>query len=265
VAWDEKESEMTTARWWTLGTCALLALVVAGCQTDPDKLQMSEMADRIRQLTAENDDLRARLAAAQSELNNLRARNAQLEQQLRDAQAALAAKPPVEGPLDDEWRRSGVYTWTALGTDFLFDSGKATLRPQARPKLQEVVATIRDRYPQPEFDIWVLGHTDTDPIRQTKSLWADNLDLSVNRGMTVFKELQSLGLNPKYMIAGGQGEYNPVASNANRAGKQENRRVEIIAVPARGAPEGGGQAPTGEPNGRPMEPEADLGDTVIPK
>jgi chemotaxis protein MotB len=247
---------MRTARWWTLSVCGLLALVAIGCQQDPDKLQLQAQADEINRLTAENTDLRQRLAAAQTELNNLRNRNAQLEQQIRDLRAQLEAQPPVErGPKD--WVTSGPYAWVSIGTDFLFDSGKATLRPQARARLQEIVQQIRENFA--DRDIWVLGHTDSDPIKVTKDLWADNLDLSVNRGMTVFKELQSLGINPNNMIAGGQGQYRPLADNASKAGKQQNRRVEIIAVPHRGTPEGAPAAPAGR-----ATPPANAGGTQEP-
>ena len=224
---------MSTARVLLIGAGALLGtLLLAGCGPSPDKLQIEAQQERINQLMAENDDLRSRLARAISDRDAARARAAALEQQIADLRRQLAEKPAPEGP--PGWETSGPYAWTTLSTDFLFDSGKATLRPAAREKLQQVVSEIQANFP--DKMIWVLGHTDNDPIRVTKNLWADNLDLSCNRGMTVYRELMKLGMSPDRMMAGGQGEWYPRASNSSKAGKQQNRRVEIIAVPSRGAP-----------------------------
>lgn len=224
---------MSTARVLLIGTGALLgALLLSGCGPSPDKLQIEAQQERINQLMAENDDLRSRLARAISDRDAARARAAALEQQVLDLRRQLAEKPPAEGPAG--WEVSGPYAWTTLSTDFLFDSGKATLRPAAREKLQQVVNEIQANFP--DKMVWVLGHTDTDPIRVTKHLWTDNLDLSCNRGMTIYRELMKLGLTPDRMMAGGQGEWYPRAANSTKAGKQQNRRVEIIAVPTRGAP-----------------------------
>lgn len=229
---------MTVARRFTMGACGFLGLLIlAGCQ-NPDRIQIQAQAEEIARLQAENQDLRSKLAQAISERDAARNRLAQLEQENANLRGQLAAKPVQEAP--GGWKHAGPFAWVELSTDFLFDSGKATLRPAARAKLQEVVGEIQSRYA--DMDVLVLGHTDTDPINKTKNLWTDNLDLSINRGATVFRELQKQGISPKIMMAAGQGEYNPVASNANRAGKQQNRRVEIIVLPHRGPAETPGTA-----------------------
>lgn len=226
---------MTVARRFTMGAGGILGLLIlAGCQ-NPERIQIQAQAEEIQRLQAENADLRSKLAAAISERDAARSRVAQLEQEIANLRGQLAAKPAapeLSGPFN---KFSGPFAWVELSTDFLFDSGKATLRPAARAKLQEVVSAIQSQYST--MDVLVLGHTDTDPIKQTKNLWTDNLDLSINRGATVFRELQKMGISPQIMMAAGQGEYNPVASNSSRAGKQQNRRVEIIVLPHRGAPE----------------------------
>jgi chemotaxis protein MotB len=223
---------MAMARRIVFGLGGVTALLVlAGCE-NPDKQRALSLQDKVNQLQAENDDLRSRLAAATSERDQWRNRAAALEQENANLRRQLAEQPPVEkGPAG--WEYSGPYAWTSLSTDFLFDSGKATLKPGAQAKLQQVVTELNQSFP--DKMIWVLGHTDTDPIKVTKNLWKDNLDLSCNRGMTVFRELMKMGIEPKRMMAGGQGEWWPRASNASRAGKQQNRRVEIIAVPPRQA------------------------------
>jgi chemotaxis protein MotB len=222
---------MTMARRLTFGVCGLVGLLLAtGCQ-NPDENRIQALQEQVNKLRAENDDLRSRLAAAISERDQWRARAQALENENANLRAQLSTKPQ-EGP--EGWKTSGPYAWTELSTDFLFDSGKATLRPAAQAKLQQIVSEINATFP--DRAIWVLGHTDTDPIKRTKDLWKDNLDLSGNRGMTVFRELMKMGMDPKRMIAGGQGEYYPLAPNSSKAGKQQNRRVEIIAVPQRGTP-----------------------------
>lgn len=232
---------MTTARWFLFGMCGLAGiLLLAGCE-NPDKQRALALQDQVNKLQAENDDLRSRLAAAMNERDQWRNRAAALERENADLRNRLTAPPMEKGPKG--WEYSGPYAWTSLSTDFLFDSGKATLKPAAQAKLQEVVSQINQSFP--DKMVWVLGHTDTDPI--SKSHWKDNLDLSCNRGMMVYRELMKLGLRPERMMAGGQGEWWPRTANTSKAGKQQNRRVEIIMVPPRqavgtptsGGPEGG--------------------------
>jgi chemotaxis protein MotB len=247
---------MTMARRLVVGgVCGLAGLLLlTGCE-NPDRLQIESLQSKVNELQTENDDLRSRLAQAVSERDTARARAQALEQQVADLRRQLAAKPPAEGLKG--WEYSGPYAWTTISTDFLFDSGKATLRPAAREKLQQVVQEIQAKFP--DRMVWVLGHTDTDPIKVTKNLWEDNLDLSCNRGMTVYRELMKLGIKPERMIAGGQGEFYPRTSNSTKAGKQQNRRVEIITVPPR-------EAPAVEPTGpeKTAEPAA-TGEPLIPK
>jgi chemotaxis protein MotB len=227
---------MTMARRLVLGAVLAVGIFATGCQ-DPNRIQLEEQANEITKLQAENTDLRSKLAQAVAERDAARNRAAALERENADLRARLAAQPPVEKVKG--WETSGPYAWTTISTDFLFDSGKATLRAEARAKLQQVVGEIQANFP--DRDIWVLGHTDTDPIKRTAHLWADNLDLSCNRGMTVYRELTKLGLSPKRTLAGGQGEFFPRTENSTKSGKQQNRRVEIIAVPSR-SPVGEGAA-----------------------
>lgn len=60
----------------------------------------------------------------------------------------------------------------------------------------------------------------------------NNWDLSALRASSVVQALQNTyGVDPKRLTAGGRGEYNPVASNNTEAGKQRNRRTQIIITP----------------------------------
>lgn len=217
---------MRTARSMMVVCGLMLAACAAGCQS-PDQMQIELLQQRNLELQKENDRLRGDLAKAISERDAAIARAKALQQQLEQ----LAQQPVETGPKG--WEFAGPYAWTTVGTDFLFDSGRATLRADGRAKLEQIVREVQASFP--DRAIWVLGHTDTDPIKYTKDKWQDNLDLSCNRAMTVYREMMKLGLRPERMIAGGQGEWFPKATNATRAGKQQNRRVEIIAVPARPA------------------------------
>ncbi|MEW6250047.1 MAG: OmpA family protein [Planctomycetota bacterium] len=224
---------MSLARRCTLMVGLTGILLLFGCGPNPDRVALDEALRRNNDLQRENAELqdlverlRNDLAAAIRDRDAALQRARDLAAQLNALRQQLAAQPPTDG----RWRTSGPFTWVELGTDVLFDSGKATLRPAARAELQSVVGEINSR-PGGPWDVLVLGHTDTDPIR--RSGWKDNLELSVQRGATVFRELQNLGLQPLRMMAAGQGEYNPVTENTTRDGKQKNRRVDIILMPHR--------------------------------
>ena len=113
-----------------------------------------------------------------------------------------------------------------LGSDTLFDSGRATVRSTAQPPLAAIVASITARFPgQP---ITVRGAADSvgDP--------AGNQALSEQRAAAVMQELIALGVPAGSITSLGLGEAVPVAAETNpdgsvsAIGQQVNRRVEIV-------------------------------------
>ena len=109
----------------------------------------------------------------------------------------------------------------------LFDSGKAELRRSATPVLENVAKVLKEVPDQP---IGVEGHTDNVPIK--RSGWADNKTLSIARANAVVEYLvEKQGIDRNRITAIGYGEEHPLASNRTRAGRQKNRRVEIVILP----------------------------------
>jgi outer membrane protein OmpA-like peptidoglycan-associated protein len=104
-------------------------------------------------------------------------------------------------------------------SDVLFDTGRYTLKPGAREKLAKVSGII---LAHPGLKIEVEGHTD--------SVGGDeyNMKLSENRAGAVQSYLASQGINPDKVTAKGFGKTMPVADNATAAGRQMNRRVELV-------------------------------------
>ena len=104
-------------------------------------------------------------------------------------------------------------------SDVLFDTAKYTLRPAAREKLARVSGIILSH---PGLRIEIEGHTD--------SVGSDeyNQKLSEQRASAVRDYLMSQGMNASIVTAKGLGETMPVASNDNAAGRQQNRRVELV-------------------------------------
>jgi outer membrane protein OmpA-like peptidoglycan-associated protein len=106
-------------------------------------------------------------------------------------------------------------------SDVLFDTGQATLKPGAREKLSKL-AGILLAYPA-AYQLEIEGHTDS--VGSDES----NLNLSRGRAEAVRDYMTQNGIKPERLIAArGFGESKPVAGNETAAGRQVNRRVEII-------------------------------------
>jgi outer membrane protein OmpA-like peptidoglycan-associated protein len=104
-------------------------------------------------------------------------------------------------------------------SDVLFDTGKYSLKPGAREKLAKVAGIL---IAYPGLNIEVGGYTDnvgSDGMNQT---------LSENRASAVRTYLVEEGVTTNSVTAKGFGNTLPVASNENAAGRQENRRVELV-------------------------------------
>lgn len=107
---------------------------------------------------------------------------------------------------------------------FLFDSGKATLKPESLEILNKAGA-ILETYSG--YLIEIEGHTDNQPVG-SGSQYADNDELSSARALAVFHYfLDNTLLDPIYLKHSGRGEYVPVADNTTAEGRAKNRRVEI--------------------------------------
>jgi len=109
-------------------------------------------------------------------------------------------------------------TLNEYARSILFNSGKATFQKQTDQVLQSMVAIFKE-YPQANFSL--EGHTDSDG---SKSM---NQALSERRANAVRDYLIANGISADRLTAAGFGESNPIASNKTRAGKKENRRVEV--------------------------------------
>ncbi|PKO81446.1 MAG: hypothetical protein CVU19_06820, partial [Betaproteobacteria bacterium HGW-Betaproteobacteria-13] len=79
--------------------------------------------------------------------------------------------------------------------------------------------------------LMVSGFTDDQPVRESNRQFADNLELSAQRALTVTRALIDEGLPSSAIFAAAFGPEQPVASNADPEGRSQNRRVEMAPVP----------------------------------
>jgi outer membrane protein OmpA-like peptidoglycan-associated protein len=101
-----------------------------------------------------------------------------------------------------------------------FDIGKAVLKPESQPTLQEIAKLLKD---DPALKLYVVGHTDN------TGLFDANMKLSIDRAAAVVSSLASqFSVNAARLKACGDGPTSPVASNDNEEGKALNRRVELV-------------------------------------
>ena len=176
----------------------------------------------------EDLDKISELSSRVSELEEAKALlERRLKDEIRDKQVKL-----------DITKRGLVITFV---DEVLFDSGKAKLKDKACPVLDKVVGVIKEKVA--DRNIGIEGHTDNQPIKY--SGWKSNWELSAARATTVLHYLENTGLDPGKLQATGFGEYRPVASNDTAEGRQQNRRVEIVILPAKEL----GKVPYGEQSG----------------
>ena len=176
-------------------------------------------ADRVR---LEND---ARIAASAAEAGRLKQEN-ETQQAAIQTELARAARQTAElrSQLLLQFNTILQTRDTARGlivnmSDVLFDSGKYSLRPVAREKLAKVAGIVSGH---PGLKLDVEGHTDSVGGAEF------NQRLSEQRGESVRAYLTQEGMPVSSVTAKGFGETQPVASNDNAQGRQQNRRVELV-------------------------------------
>jgi outer membrane protein OmpA-like peptidoglycan-associated protein len=153
-------------------------------------------------------------AAAMADAQRQQEVAAQAEREKQELRAKLLAQFNKVLPTRDSPRGLVVN----MG-DVLFDTAKANLRSPAQVALARLAGVVSN-YPSLHLDI--EGHTDSTGSE------AFNQTLSEKRADSVRDFLIAQGLSPASLTATGLGQGNPVADNSTAAGRQQNRRVEII-------------------------------------
>ena len=102
-----------------------------------------------------------------------------------------------------------------------FDTGKATIRPDSEPALNEVVKLLQAN---PTWAVVVAGHTDN------VGTPAVNLPLSRQRAQSVIAWLAAHGVAESRLVPAGFGDSRPLADNTDEAGRQKNRRVDLVKL-----------------------------------
>ena len=123
---------------------------------------------------------------------------------------------------DIQVRGNNNYGIYGIGENVLFDEGKATIRSDAESNLKQIIGSINKRYNGGE--VRVFGFTDAQGSAGT------NKELAQQRAEAVKTWLQGNGIEGGRISTNSMGESQPVASNSTESGRQQNRRVEIVAM-----------------------------------
>lgn len=117
----------------------------------------------------------------------------------------------------------GIYS---LGENILFETGKSAIRKDAEQNLQELTASIKKRFPG--GDLRVYGYTDS------VGTSGSNKELAQQRAEAVKSWLATnAGIDSGKISINAIGEGAPVATNGTAEGRQQNRRVEVVARKAK--------------------------------
>ena len=118
-----------------------------------------------------------------------------------------------------EVERVGEGILLSFDSGLMFDFDSYNLRPGTKEDLQDLENIMED---YDDTEVQVIGHTDS---RGSESY---NQKLSEERAESVEDYLQSLGIDSGRISSVGYGESDPIATNETEAGRQQNRRVEVI-------------------------------------
>jgi outer membrane protein OmpA-like peptidoglycan-associated protein len=188
-----------------------------------EEARAQEQVERLKaeqaRLSADEQQRQAQLARLQAQQSEQKAQEAdRLRAQAEQAQQQLRQQLLQQFNLILETRDTARGLIVNM-SDVLFDFNKYTLRPAAREKLAKISGIILSH---PGLRLEVDGYTDSIGSEDY------NLKLSDHRAGGVRDYLVGQGIVPDNITAQGFGKDSPVASNDTAAGRQKNRRVEMV-------------------------------------
>ena len=150
----------------------------------------------------------------------------QMEEKRRMALEKALAVPLAAGRVTVNEGRIGI------SGSVLFSTGSADLRTEGRQLLESLVPPLQVYLRERDEMLMVSGFTDnTTLLRSSNQRFADNLELSAQRALTVTRALIDVGMPSAQVFAAAFGAEQPVADNVDEHGRAQNRRVEMAPVP----------------------------------
>jgi outer membrane protein OmpA-like peptidoglycan-associated protein len=219
---DTADAQSATARAQSdlANSQAASATALSAAQANADQ---TRLAAQQAQLTAQQAQAASATALSAAQADADQSRSAAQQAQLT-AQQAEADKAAMRTRLSEQLNSILQTRDSARGlivsmSDVLFDTGKYSLKPGAREKLAKVAGIL---LAYPGLNIEVGGYTD--------NVGGDDMNqrLSENRADSVRSYLVQEGVAANSVSARGFGNTLPVASNNDSAGRQQNRRVELL-------------------------------------
>ena len=206
----------------------------------PQTKQLEDARQEASLLAQERAVLKGRVSDLEQLLDEIRAESEELEAAVHDKEEALAelqsTQDDLVAELEQEIADGQIRVQRLRGQlrvdmvdEILFDSGKATLKPEGQTVLKKVASVLANA----NRTIQVQGHTDNVPIQgRLAERFPTNWELSAARAVNVVRFLhEKAGLDPTTLSATGLSEYRPSESNETDSGRQKNRRIEILLVP----------------------------------
>lgn len=249
-----------------IGT-ALLATVLAsltGCvrQDQWDDLnrtnqalraERQQLADQLEQERRTMEELRRAAAAGQATAEQMK-QLAEAERKAREAQEAKNAELMAKlggmqfGGLDPQTdaalaslaeRFPNILSYDPkrgmlrFASDLTFASGSFELTAEAQNTIGELARVLQSVPEASQYDISVIGHTDTQPVRSTTGRrFVNNTELSAFRAIEVRKALIAGGMPAERLEFAGFGENRPAVENSPNGNTPANRRVEVFLRPS---------------------------------
>jgi len=115
--------------------------------------------------------------------------------------------------------------YVSLSDKLLFPTGSDKVNERGKLAIKQLSDVLKNS----KLEIIVEGHTDKVPIHNARN--HDNWDLSVHRATSVTRLLMENGIEAQRITAAGHSKFAPVATNKTEAGRQKNRRTEIVLAP----------------------------------
>src|SRR5438105_3421012 len=239
-AWSDNRDDAETAHLAYLATQRAQIAMNLAVQRAANQRVVDASAERermradVKTREAQPAQQPAQAAQSQAQAAQIQAQNAQAEAQNAQAQAQTATAIAMseseranrlQRELEQLAAKQTDHGMVVSLQDVLFDTGQATLRSGAQARLDQLAAVLRN---YPERRVLVEGFTDSTGSEQS------NLALSQARAEAVRTALIMKGVAANRIDVRGYGESRPIASNATAAGRQQNRRVEVVFSDARG-------------------------------